>query len=79
MAVLKEELVAWRNNPVTQELMMELRSNCENYVAEMIKRGKPDGDRDQWIRAYVSVVDDVLGFDPKVIIVEAEEVNDVED
>jgi uncharacterized phage-associated protein len=80
MAVTRLQLSDWRNNPVTQALFRELKQNIDNYIAEIINRQRADNERDQFIRAYVKVADDVVAYDPPTIsesdLVEVEDVED---
>ena len=81
MAVTKSMLADWRNNTVTQTLMLELQETMENYVAELV-RDNPERsyDRDNWIRAYIALAKDVIAFSPEIVDEEDfQEVEDVEE
>jgi len=78
--VTREQAREWRDHIVTQALMTELTEMMERYVAIMVSRKRPDNDEDNWIRAYVEVAKDVLGFQPPIIDpAKLKEVDDVED
>lgn len=76
MAVRKELYVDWVRNPVTEALKEELRVDVENLVAEMIRRDRPDADRDQYVRAFVKVADAVISWTPEFVKTEEEIVDD---
>lgn len=66
MAVTKSQWYEWKQHPVTQELMHELQTNMEEYIARMVRRTADDYEDDQRIRAYVRVATDVLQFSPEI-------------
>jgi hypothetical protein len=79
MAVTKDLYRDWKNHQVTQELMTELQQDCEQWVAKMIKRDRPDEAEDQFIRAVVKITDNVLSYAPTIVDEsDLQEVEDVE-
>jgi arsenate reductase-like glutaredoxin family protein len=71
MAVLKLQFSDWKNNPVTQELFAHLLQLSSDQVAKMINRERPDEANDQFIRAFVKVVDEVISWQPDLVSEEA--------
>ena len=67
MSVTKSVWADWKNHPVTVELMDELNTNMEHYVAELVRDIRDrDIDRDIYLRAYIAVARDVRGFFPEI-------------
>jgi hypothetical protein len=67
MAVSKQLFGDWKRNPVTQELMQELREGVEKVVSQMVVREIPDSAKDQFCRAFVRVADDVINWQPEFL------------
>lgn len=80
MAVYRESFYEWKNHPVTQEMLNQIRMDMEDYVAKMVNRDRPDEMEDQKIRAYVKFGTDMLGWVPEFYVEPQEEsVDDIED
>jgi hypothetical protein len=67
MSVTKSQYADWKNHPVTQELKEDIQGNMENYVAELVRDNLDRNyDRDHYLRAYVALATDVLGYTPEL-------------
>ena len=74
MSVTKSQYADWKNHPVTQELKEQMKATMENYVAELVRDVKDRNfDRDIYLRAYIAVATDVIGFTPEYVVEDFQE------
>ena len=65
--VNRQEFIEWRNQPLTQEWLMEANDQANLKIKEVMTRKEVNPGLDQYLKGYFAALDEMIGWQPEFV------------